>query len=89
MAVAVTIEQAREALARLDPGSRALLHLSVGRGLDADMIAGLLRIDPSEVERRVDGILERMADELSLDGRAQREELRATLPDLPKDVWQD
>ena len=39
MAVAVTIDQAREVLSRLDRTSRALLHLSVGRGLHDDEIA--------------------------------------------------
>ena len=89
MAVAVTIEQAREALSRLEPESRALLHLSVGRGLHDDEIAEVVHVDPSEVQRRVDETLERIAGELSLTRREQREELRATLPDLPSDAWQE
>ena len=89
MAVAVTIEQAREALARLNPESRALLHLSVGRGFNDDEIAGFLEAEPSEVRRRVSELLERLARELSLDSREEREELRATLPDLPPVVWQE
>jgi DNA-directed RNA polymerase specialized sigma24 family protein len=87
MAVAVTIEQAREALSRLDPESRALLELSVRRGMDADEIAGILRIEPSEKHRRVEEVLDRLARELSLEGREERAELRATLPDLPADAW--
>ena len=87
MAIAVTIDQAREALSRLDPKDRALLHLSVGRGFHDDEIAGFLEIESSDVQRRVDGLLERLADDLSLADRPAREELAATLPDLPPDVW--
>jgi DNA-directed RNA polymerase specialized sigma24 family protein len=87
MAVAVTIEQAHEALSRLDPESRALLDLSVRRGRPDDEIAEVLRVDPSEVQRRLNEVLERLAEDLSLDGREQRAELRATLPDLPLDAW--
>ena len=89
MAVAVTIDQAREALSRLDPESRALLHLSVGRGLDDEEIADVVHVDPADVHRRVEETLERIAGELSLTGRAHRDELRATLPDLPSDAWQE
>jgi hypothetical protein len=87
MAVAVTIEQARQALSRLDPADRALLDLSVARGLDDDMVAGFVRIEEPEVERRVHDVLDRLAADLSLRTRAERDELRATLPDLPRDVW--
>ncbi len=89
MAVAVTIEQVREALSRLDPKDRALLHLSVGRGFEDDEIAGFLEIETSQVERRVQRLLERLAGELSLNTREAREELLAALPDLPPDVWQE
>jgi DNA-directed RNA polymerase specialized sigma24 family protein len=88
MAVAVTIEQARETLSRLDPESRALLDLSVRRGMHDDEIADILRVEPSEVQRRVDEVLDRIAAELSLESREVRVELRATLPDLPPDAWQ-
>ena len=87
MAVAVTIEQARGALSRLDPESRALLELSVRRGMDAEEIAGVLRVDPSEEQRRVDEVFDRLARDLSLERREERAELRATLPDLPADAW--
>ena len=89
MAVAVTIDQAREVLSRLDRTSRALLHLSVGRGLHDDEIASVIHIDVSEVGRRVDETLERLARDLQLESREAREELRATLPDLPQDAWQE
>jgi DNA-directed RNA polymerase specialized sigma24 family protein len=88
MAVAVTIEQASAALARLDPASRALLDLSVRHGMHEEEIAEVLHVEPSDVQRRVDELLDRLAGELSLDGREERAELGATLPDLPPDSWQ-
>ena len=61
----------------------------MGRGLQDDEIADLIHTDPSEIQGRVDGILERLAGDLSLESREERAELRATLPDLPRDVWQE
>ena len=77
----------REALARLDAESLALLELSVRRGLDDEEIGEFLRVDPAEVARRRDELLRRLAADLELDGREQRDELFATLPDLPWDYW--
>jgi DNA-directed RNA polymerase specialized sigma24 family protein len=88
MAVAVTIEQAAEALSRLDPASRALLDLSVRHGMHEAEIAEVLQVEPADLQRRVDELLDRLADELSLKSREERWELRATLPDLPPDAWQ-
>lgn len=88
MAVAVTIEQAAEALSRLDPASRALLDLSVRHGMHDEDIADVLHVEPADVQHRVDDLLDRLAEELSIDGREERWELRATLPDLPPDAWQ-
>ena len=87
MAVAVTIEQARQALSRLDPASRALLDLSLRQGRDDEEIAKVLHVEPGEVHKRVDDVLDGIAGELKLDSREERAELRATLPDLPADAW--
>jgi DNA-directed RNA polymerase specialized sigma24 family protein len=76
------------ALGRLDPRSRALLDLSLRRGMPDNEIAGVLRVDATEVERRRAEALEELASDLRLDGREQREELVATLPDLPGALWQ-
>jgi DNA-directed RNA polymerase specialized sigma24 family protein len=75
------------ALGRLDDERRALLDLSLRRGMDDEEIAGILRVDAAEVSRRRGELLERLAEELGLDGREQQEELRATLPDLPPELW--
>ena len=75
------------ALGRLDPVGRALLDLSLHRGMPDEDIADVLNTDPGEIGRRREELLGRLADDLRLDGRAQRDELRATLPDLPPEIW--
>ena len=89
MAVAVTIEQAQRVLSGLDRQSRALLHMSVGQGLTDEQIAARIMVDASDTARRVTAVLDRIADELGLETREQREELRATLPDLPQEAWSE
>jgi DNA-directed RNA polymerase specialized sigma24 family protein len=81
------MKAARRALATLDPESRALLDLSLRRGLADEDIAEVLRVDVAEVERRRHDALDRLAADLRLDGREERDELFATLPDLPNDYW--
>jgi DNA-directed RNA polymerase specialized sigma24 family protein len=83
--VAVRMRELGAALARLEPQSRALLDLSVRRGLPDEEVAG--RLGESEVERRRAEVLERLAEDLHLDGRDARDELFATLPDLPAEYW--
>ena len=88
MTVALTIKQASEALSQLDPVTRAMLDLSLRRGMREEEIAAVLNITTPEVEGRLEEVLDGLARELSLDSREQRDELRATLPDLPPDAWQ-
>ena len=75
------------ALSRLDPESRALLELSLRRGMPEDEIAEFLRTEEEEVERRRAELLERLAEELHLETREARDELYATLQDLPYEYW--
>ena len=81
------MSELRAALARLDPESRALLDLSLRRGMPDDEIAAVLRVTPEKVEVRRAELLGRLGDDLGLDGREQRDELFATLPDLPAELW--
>jgi DNA-directed RNA polymerase specialized sigma24 family protein len=85
--VAASIRDMGAALSGLHPESRALLDLSMRRGRDDSEIAQVLRVEPEEVARRRAELLERLADELGLDGREQRDELFASLPDLPDHYW--
>jgi DNA-directed RNA polymerase specialized sigma24 family protein len=81
--VAVRMRELGAALARLDPASRALLDLSLRQGLPDEEVARRLGGRAEEVDRRRGEVLERLAEELHLDGREARDELFATLPDLP------
>ena len=85
--VAAGISDMGDALARLDPEGRALLDLSLRRGMDDSEIAAILRVEPEEVARRRGERLDRLADELGLETREQRDELFASLPDLPDRYW--
>ena len=78
---------ARRALQRLDPETRALLDLSIRRGLEDEDIASVLRVEPEEVARRRSNALGEIASDLGLTRREDRDELLATLPDLPPEYW--
>jgi hypothetical protein len=81
------MKAARNALRALDPESRALLDLSLRRGLEDEDIASVLRVDEHEVARRRADALARLAEDLQLHGRDQCDELLASLPDLPPEYW--
>ena len=81
------MEKLREELAQLDPTSRALLDLNLRRGMEESEIAEVLNVDADEVSTRRERVLEELASDLGLETREQRDELRATLPDLPADLW--
>jgi DNA-directed RNA polymerase specialized sigma24 family protein len=85
--VTMRMRQLGAALGRLDDESRALLDLSLRRGMGDEEIAQVLRVDRDEVGRRRAELLDRLGEELKLDGREQRDELLATLPDLPERLW--
>jgi hypothetical protein len=76
-----------QALRGLDLESRALLELSMRPGMPEDEIGEFLRVDTDEVVRRRGELLERLAGELGLEGREERDELYATLQDLPHEYW--
>ena len=84
---AARISDMGDALTRVDPEGRALLDLSLRRGMDDSEIAGVLRVDRAEVARRREKLLDGLAGELGLERREQRDELFASLPDLPDRYW--
>lgn len=77
------MKQLGQALAGIDDESRELLDLSMRRGMSDEEVADVLRVEPDEVEQRRTKLLEDLASELGLVGRDQRDELFATLQDLP------
>lgn len=81
------MEKLREELAQLDPTDRALLDLNLRQGMEESEIAEVLNVDAGEVSTRRESVLEKLASDVGLQTREQRDELRATLPDLPAEYW--
>jgi hypothetical protein len=85
--LAVPADRLPAALADLDPGNRALLDLSLRRGVSDAEIGELLRKTPDEVARGRDAVLELLADALAVDAHDRRERVRRAVVALPDDAW--
>jgi hypothetical protein len=75
------------AVRELDDGSRALLDLSLRRGIRDDAMAQLLRTDPFHLAWRRARLIERLAAEVRARGPDQLAEVRAALAELPDVAW--
>lgn len=75
------------ALADVDPGSRALLDLSVRWQVADERVARLLATDADDIARRRAGVMEGVAGALGVDPLHGLDELRAALADLPAEAW--
>ena len=71
----------------LDPGSRALLDLSLRRRLPFEAMAGVLHTDPFDLARRRARAVARIAAELDLEGAGVVATVKAALSRLPDDAW--
>jgi anti-sigma-K factor RskA len=71
------------ALGELDPEARALLDLSIRRGIRDEDLAELLKTEPSEVARRRDDAIERVAAGVGSTARPPVPEVRTALAELP------
>jgi hypothetical protein len=71
----------------LDPGSRALLDLSLRRKLPFEAMAGVLHTDPFDLARRRARAVARIAAELDLEGAGVVATVKAALARLPDDAW--
>lgn len=69
--LAPTAERIDDALERLSPDDRALLELSLRRGVSDDEIAALLHVHREHVEHRRELALERISSELDSPSRAE------------------
>ena len=85
--LAVPADRLPAALADLDPGNRALLDLSLRRGVSDAEIGELLRKDPDEVARGREAVLGLLADALDLGGQDRRERVRRAIAELPDEAW--
>jgi hypothetical protein len=84
-------EVAPDALAdcvrRLDPGTRALLDLSVRRRFRDDAMAPLLHTDAFHLAWRRARALERVASDLGGESPIPLAKVRAALETLPREAW--
>ena len=76
-----------DALGQLDPASRALLDLSLRRGMRTDEIAEILGAEPESVATSRDEALRRVADDLGMGGEQEIDHVRALLAELPAEDW--
>jgi hypothetical protein len=86
--LAVPADRLPDAIGDLDPGNRALLDLSLRRGVSDAEIGELLRKQPSDVARGRDAVLELLADALDVNGHDRRERVQEAVAGLPDDAWQ-
>ena len=80
-------ESFAEALQRLDPASRALLDLSLRRGMLPDDIADILGADRDAVAAQRDEALQRVAADVGMPSPEESDEVRARLAELPAEEW--
>jgi hypothetical protein len=71
----------------LDPGARALLDLSLRRGLRDEAIGRLVQADPFRLAWGRARAIERVAEEMGATGPAALRAVRAALPSLPDEAW--
>src|SRR3954464_592403 len=84
----VRLDRLADCVRRLDPATRALLDLSVRRGVRDDQMAPILRTDPFHLAWRRARALERVANELGGAGRpAPLGDVRMALEALPRRGW--
>jgi hypothetical protein len=85
---AVPLERLARSVQQLDPATRALLDLSVRRGVRDDQMAPILRTDPFHLAWRRARALEKIARELGEGDRAAPlGEVRMALEALPREAW--
>jgi hypothetical protein len=69
-------DELQSALEGLDPGDRALLELSLQRGISDEELGRMLGSDPSDIDGRRRSALHAVADELGTDADAVADRLR-------------
>lgn len=85
--VSVPLDELAACVRALDPGSRALLDLSLRRRFPFEAMAGVLHTDPFDLARRRARAVARIAAELDLEGSGVVATVKAALARLPDDAW--
>jgi hypothetical protein len=75
------------ALGVLDPANRALLDLSLRRGMRPEEISDLLGTDPESVIVAREQALEQLAAELGMADVSEIDDVRVRLAELPAEAW--
>jgi hypothetical protein len=83
----VSVDELAICVAALDPGSRALLDLSLRRRLPFEAMAVVLHTDPFDLARRRARAVARIAAELDLEGSGVVATVKAALAKLPDEAW--
>jgi hypothetical protein len=83
----VRVDLLADCVRRLDPGTRALLDLSVRRRFRDDAMAPLLRTDAFHLAWRRARALEQVASDLGGDQPIPLAKVRAALEVLPREAW--
>src|SRR3712207_6643233 len=76
-----------DALGQLDPASRALLDLSLRRGMRTEEIAEMLGAEPASVATSRDDALRQVAEDVGMGGEGEIDHVRALLAELPAEDW--
>jgi hypothetical protein len=85
--VAIVPERLESCIRRLDPADRALLDLSLNRGIPDAAMAPVLRVDPMRLAWKRARALERVASRLGMSEPADLARVRSALAELPSQAW--
>jgi hypothetical protein len=83
----VPLDRLAACVQTLDPGARALLDLSLRRGLRDEAIGAIVRQDPFRLAWGRARAIERVAAEMGATGPAALRAIRLALPSLPDEAW--
>jgi hypothetical protein len=85
--LAIVPDRLESCIRRLDPADRALLDLSLNRGVPDAAMAPILKIDPVRLAWKRARALECVASRIGLNHPADLGEVRSALMDLPSRAW--
>lgn len=85
--IAIVPERLESCIRRLDPADRALLDLSLNRGIPDATMAPVLRCDPMRLAWKRARALERVASRMGVTDPAGLAAVRMALSDLPSRAW--
>src|SRR5689334_13532593 len=83
----VPLERLARCVQSLDPAARALLDLSLRRGLRDEAIGAIVKQDPFRLAWGRARAIERVAAEMGATGPAALRAVRTALPSLPEEAW--